>query len=477
MRRHRGLLVLALATAIGLAGASGADARVGALSQLPGKAGCVAQQDAPKAVRKDCTIARFGGHQMWGTAVSPDGRNLYVASIGGAVSVLSIRHGQLHQLPGKAGCLSGTGKFGCRRVPQVHLSLDIAVSPDGRSVYLGSADPSGVYGGVVAFARDRRTGALRKIGCIGENGRGGCAPARSVLQSVRKLAVSPDGRSVYVGSNDAHPLAPQAGAVAVFARGHRGGLTQLPGAQGCVNRDGSDGCSPARALSPECCGVAVSPDSRSVYVSSSLFSSVPGHPEADSARFALSAFSRAPGGGLTQLAGTSGCMNRDGSDGCSAVALKGDQPENEAGSVLVSPDGRSVYLAHSSTFPESETDVCGGSYNFIALFPRGPSGALGGLLQDQPSCGGYPLVSPDGSSVYAVTGNFGNVLTGFSRNPHTGLLSQAGCLGHDAKACREVRHVSAPSSMAITPDGRYAYVVSDDTVSGETIGVFRRSVR
>jgi DNA-binding beta-propeller fold protein YncE len=468
---------LAIGAAIGVLGAPAAGAKVGTLTQLPGKAGCVTQQDAPKAAKRDCIVARFGGHQMWAAAVSPDGRSLYVGSIGGAVSVLSIRHGVLHQLPGKAGCVSGSGEFGCRRVGQLHGVRDLAVSPDGRSVYLGAVDRTGVNWGVVIFARDRRTGALRKVGCVGEGGSGGCVPARAILTGVSQLVVSRDARSVYVASNDARPGAPTAGAVAVFDRSRGGALSQPAGAAGCTSTDGSGGCGLANGLLPECCGIAVSPDSRSVYVSSSQRSLTPGTFSGESASFALAAFSRGAGGVLTQLAGTSGCANRDGSEGCAAVPFAGSGPLNEAGDVLISPDGRNLYLAHSSTFPEAEAAVCGASDNFIAVLPRDATGALGALAEDQPSCGGVPVMSPDGRNVYAVTGDFGQELNGFVRDPRTGRLTAAGCFGPGPGRCRKTRHLTAPSAMAITPDGRYAYVVSDDFGQGETIGVFRRSLR
>ncbi len=462
-----------------LAAAAPAGARVGALTQLHGKAGCFAQQNAPKKVRHDCKVGRFGGNQMWDAAVSPDGRNLYVASRGGAVSVLRIdKHGRLSQPAGKAGCVSRTRRFGCTRVPQLSGSRTLAVSPDRRNVYVGSTVPGTGFGGVVVIQRNRRTGALHRSGCVGENGAPGCAPARALLAGVEKIVVSRDGRSVYAGSNNANPGAASRGAVAIFARGAGGTLTQLAGTAGCLSSDGSEGCAQPRGLLPECCGLALSPNSGNVYVSSSRRVLEPGTLQAGSGSLALASFARDSGGVLAQLAATAGCVNRDGSDGCASAAFGGALPVNEASGVVLSPDGHNVYLSHTSAATDFETNACSGTDNSVAAFPRDSgSGSLGALAQDIRSCGLNPEMSPDGKSLYAATGNFGNVLSLFSRNPATGALAHAGCIGHDARGCRKARHVIAPSATAVTPNGRYVYVISDDFNSGETIGVFRRSRR
>jgi hypothetical protein len=171
-------------------------------------------------------------------------------------------------------------------------------------------------------------------------------------------------------------------------------------------------------------------------------------------------------------------VNQDGSAGCSAAAFAGSEPENTAGNIVISPNGHSVYLAHSSTFPSAEAGGCGGSDNFFALFSRDPiSGALGSLAQDIGSCGSFPTLSPDGRSLYAGTGNFGNVLSVLSRDRQSGSLARASCIGLHALGCRKARHFTAPGAVAVTPNGRYVYALSDDPAFGETIGVFRRSLR
>jgi 6-phosphogluconolactonase (cycloisomerase 2 family) len=74
------------------------------------------------------------------------------------------------------------------------------------------------------------------------------------------IAVSPDGTSVYT-------VAWESDAVAIFRRDPTtGGLSQLAGQQGCVSLHGSDGACIDGVAPENPNAVAVSPDSKSVYV-------------------------------------------------------------------------------------------------------------------------------------------------------------------------------------------------------------------
>ena len=153
------------------------------------------------------------------------------------------------------------------------------------------------------------------------------------------VTVSPDGTSVYVA-------AVLGDAVAVFDRAADGTLTQKTGLAGCISEDGSGGdCTDGKGLDGAN-SVTVSPDGKSVYVAA-LTSN------------AVAVFDRAADGALTQKTGLAGCISQTGSGGDCTLgrALVG------AISVTVSPDGKNVYAASSSS-------------SAVAVFDRAANGAL-----------------------------------------------------------------------------------------------------
>src|SRR5204862_278242 len=103
------------------------------------------------------------------------------------------------------GCVANRSANGCQQA--AHNSLDgaagVAVSRDDKSVYVASAT------GVTAFKR-AATGALAYRGCFANQGHHGCqAGTHNSLRKSRDLAVSADGKSLYVAS---------AGAITAFGR-------------------------------------------------------------------------------------------------------------------------------------------------------------------------------------------------------------------------------------------------------------------
>ena len=74
----------------------------------------------------------------------------------------------------------------------------VAVSPDGKSVYVTSFSD----GAIVRFDRNTTTGALTGAGCVADPpDTAGCGAFQEGLGGARGVAVSPDGRSVYVASD------------------------------------------------------------------------------------------------------------------------------------------------------------------------------------------------------------------------------------------------------------------------------------
>ena len=129
------------------------------------------------------------------------------------------------------GGLGGT----CADGKALLASRSVTVSPDGSNVYVASEESQAV----AVFDRDGTTGALKQLdgtdGCVSQTGTGGeCADGRA-LYGPRSVAVTGDGKNVYVASG---------AAVAVFARDPvTGALEQLTGTSGCISSFAlPDGC-------------------------------------------------------------------------------------------------------------------------------------------------------------------------------------------------------------------------------------------
>jgi DNA-binding beta-propeller fold protein YncE len=328
-------------------------------------------------------------------AVSPDGNSVYVMAVNSsAVSVFKrAPSGRLTY----AGCVSndGSGQL-CADVPSPFEGPGaLAVSPDGNSVYVAGFSTDTV----TVFRRLQPEGQLLYAGCVSNDGSGGmCGPIPgngTPLFRLRAIAVSPDGKSVFAAG------AGSISALSVFNRAVPEG--QLSYAE-CFTDDGSNGCTDMPGDGIRLGGliaVAVSPDSASVYAIG------------EGGDDPLNAFRRAPGGQLSP----GGCINNTGSNGCTNIPGSGS-PLTEVSDIAVSPDGNSVYAAGGSPA------------NAVVTMTRAPGGELsyGGCIGDDASNGctdipgdGAPLgfanavaVSPDGNSVYA--GAFtAATLTAFSR--------------------------------------------------------------
>ena len=432
---------------------------VGSLVQLHGASGCLVDGSAP---RPHCARVRAlrGPAPFLGSsalALSPDGRNVYVASSNSnAIAVFrrDARTGTLTQRRGAAGCISDGGGSGCAKAIGLRGPNSVAVSADGNNVYATAFGSNAL----LVFRRNRSTGQLTQLGpgsgCLTNTATPGCSTVRA-LGGPDVVRVSPDDHSVYVGAFTGS-------AIAVFARsGSTGALTQPAGVGGCVVETPTSGCTSGLALSaPE--GMAVSADGKNVYVAAALSN-------------ALDVLTRNRStGALTQATNGTGCIVESALPGCTTgVQLEGPN------AVAISGNDRSVYvtsLFSNSVTSFSRTSSTGhlaqlSGTQACVIYVLAVGCSLGRTLSDPEGL----AVSPDGANVYAAVFVSGAIDV-LNRNTSSGALIQKprrpGCVVVQATPdCTLGRGLSGASSIAVSPDGRYVYAAA---FASNSVAVFKR---
>ncbi len=341
-------------------------------------------------------------------AVSPDGANLYGAGESeGALAVFrrEAGTGALTQLEVQRDGVGGV--TGIARVS------DVAVSPDGASVYTASTTDDAV----VVFQRNAATGKLlwleeQKDGVSGVTG----------LDFARAVVVSPDGNNVYAAGQ-------RAGSVVVFKRnGLTGTLTYAQTLTDGV--DGVDGLAGVDAL-------AISPDGKHLY---------------------------AAGMGDNAVA-----VFRRGSEGRLAFAetLRDQKDDPQFGIVgtsglAVSPDGKQVYVTGQGddALAVFARNVSTGHLKLVNIYAQGVDeveGLYGAMAVK---------VSPDGKRVYTTGMNDGAV-SAFDRDAATGTLT---FVESHKNMTSGLTCLAFARAIAVSPDSRQVYVAG---ASSSAVNVFR----
>jgi DNA-binding beta-propeller fold protein YncE len=433
---------------------------LGALVQLSGSRGCLVDRSHPQAGCK--SVRALGGPAPFlgseAIALSPDGKNVYVASSrSDAIAVFkrNASTGKLTQGAGVTGCIAAKGAGGCATGIGLEGPNSVAVSPDGRNVYATSLNSNAID----IFARDPSTGALTQSSsgdCIANIPTSGCATGRA-LDGPDVVVVSPDGRNVYVGAF-------KGSAVAVFTRNpSTGALAQPSGTSGCISYAPLAECTPGAALAaPE--GMAISPDGDNVYVAA--LSS------------ALDVFTRNPStGALTQAGGGAGCILETALAGCTTGTQLGG-----ADAVAVSPDDRDVYV--TSVLSNSVTSFTRAPMTDQLVQQTGTSAcviyvlAVGCSLGQALSAPEGLAISPDGANVY-TTAFASGAIDVLDRGAESGALTQkprrAGCLAMGIpQSCSLGRGLRGASSIAVSPDGKYVYSAA---FASNAVSVFKRATK
>lgn len=261
--------------------------------------------------------------------LSPDGKSVYAAAVGSNVV------DEFSRDPGTGaltliGCVGQlTGCSSTTPADAVSAPISVTVSADGSSVYVSSD-----AGAVDEFQRDATTGALTFEGCIGAEVGGCTVPSKpNSMHALGDVVISPDGTSVYVGS--------ETGSIAAFARNTSTGaltFTECIGYLPECNRP-----SVYFAIN-EPLSLAISPDGANLYAGN--FNNG-----------LIDVLSREAGTGKLTFTGCNGHFAEE--PAACAEPPKG-VPEGPL-RIAISPDGADLYVASDSSVSE---------------FARGPGGAL-----------------------------------------------------------------------------------------------------
>jgi DNA-binding beta-propeller fold protein YncE len=361
------------------------------------------------------------------------------------------------------GCVSDDGDGGaCADVPGSGTPLEatdgVAVSPNGRSVYVLNFE-----GTVSHLFANATQGQLSYDGCVSADGSGGLCQAGvrggtgNPFDVLSGLAVSPNTS----GPNSSVYMVSQDGFVShLFANPTQGQLNY----DGCVNNDGSGGtCTQfSTGYSPldDAQGVAVSPSGKAVYVSSF------------EGRVSQLAASPSTGGQITAF---EGCRNSDTTQGCLQGPVIGN-PLSGAIAVAVSPNGGAVYVASNlaGTVSHFFADPTGAkllAWDGCVSDDGSGGGCAKGPKQGAPLAGSQALaVSPDGKTVYSVSPR-ADSLSWFSVAPQ-GQITFKGCLSDKPiPGCTDPpgEPLDGADAVAVSPDSTTVYVASDQ---GGTLASF-----
>lgn len=457
LRRSLGLAGGLLLTAAGLAVADSAH-RVAPpphLSQPAGEAGCFRTDGQEGCTRSD-SIDR-----PTRIAVSRDGRSIYVGS---ALSLTAFARGSDGRLR-EIGCfrdrLESRARFSrCLPLPDL-APADIAVTRDGRNVYVASSldDPSGAYfARVIAFRRDPTSGQLTPTSCVGAPQDGaarGCTRVRG-LDSPWSLAIAPDDRYIYVSGGSA---------LDVFSRNSAdGSLRQLPGSRGCLLAPASQSGCAHRANNETFTGeTAITPDGRKLFILEDLKDS------SDNPANALLVFARdARRGTLNPLGGMNGCVVAAGYALGTCSSGSGLNGVHWEFSLAVSANSRDLYVGNTLTIAtfsilESGLRQLASDNGCVDLAPRNSGSGCKHASGVEPFTS--LALSRNGRVLYFAytfgpNGQRGRLLE-LARRPRTGVLSTVAkeCYSGrpPAAGCEAFRGLHGPTAIATTQDGASLY--------------------
>jgi WD40-like Beta Propeller Repeat len=419
--------------------------------------------------------------------------------------------GSVRQLSGKNGCYTSDGSSDgmagkCWKIRGGGSATTIVIAPGGRFAYLDGYGDDGSTAAtdvpvLAVFSRNPSTGVLKqltgKAGCFSrdgdsQNGPRQCTKARDLDSGdATSIAISPNGRFLYVASQYETTSHVDVGGIAIFRRNTANGtLRQLPGKLGCVSAKGDSNegphtCTVGREVD-DVSNVHITPDQKYLYASN--YQSQP--------RSGIAIFRRNPvTGALVQLAGKDGCITDNGTTNESGIKVVCRAMPNLGNPWdIATPGNRFVYIPDptNSLVQAFQRDSKGG------LVPLKGKGACVSDTGSSPlganTCvmgrGLYDVerAVPSKNTRFIYTNSFTepSPITVLNRNTRTGLLSERsgssacvsadGTTGDSGLTCRVGRIMTGGYAGVLSPDGRTLYFAEEDNGSGSGgLAIFRVS--
>ena len=190
------------------------DKKTGGLTQAASPDGCWSHTGQDGSIGPILCQEGRGLDGANGIAIPTDGKFVYVSSSNSnAVAIFSrnVKTGEVTQLADVDGCVSqggndgntaaGVGRCTAADIGGLTKVEKVVISKNGDNLYTtskGTVAATPHKGAVAAFTRDETTGGLTQLSCVGPDD--DCADTGAGLHRLQGIAVTDDGKSVYVTS-------------------------------------------------------------------------------------------------------------------------------------------------------------------------------------------------------------------------------------------------------------------------------------
>ncbi len=183
-----------------------------------------------------------------------------------------------------------------------------------------------------------------------------------------------------------------------------------------------------------------------------------------------------PSGTLSQLPSFN-CVSEEeagGTPACTTLVPSGLSSTYKA---QVSPENNNVYsVAINGALVEYSRNQANGSLTVIGCVTSASTVCASADETKEVATMENPAaiaISPDGKNAYVVTQGHNNLVE-FSRDPGTGLLTEIGCISKADTECadHEAKGLNQPYGITVSPDGENVYVAS---YSDEAVAEFSRN--